>query len=158
MCIRDRFDLETNSTGLELSIRYWIRSLIVPIGILCSLEKSIKSGILAIVPSGLIISQITATSVWPASLHKSIAASVWPALLRTPPSITRKGKMCPGTLKSSHVEFLSKTNKVIEKLQKISSLQKLVILKPEVKNFNINKKNYKKKKFFKKKIKRTKKN
>ncbi len=56
------------------------------------------------------------------------------------------------------VEFLSKTNKVIEKLQKISSLQKLVILKPEVKNFNINKKNYKKKKFFKKKIKRTKKN
>ena len=45
------------------------------------------------------------------------------------------------------VEFLSKTNKVIEKIEKISSFKKLEILKPEVKNFNIKKKNYKKKIF-----------
>jgi len=52
------------------------------------------------------------------------------------------------------VEFLSKTNKIIEKLKKISSLQKLTISKPEVKNYNINKKKFKKKKFLKKKIKK----
>jgi len=52
------------------------------------------------------------------------------------------------------VEFLSKTNKVIEKLEKISSLQKLKISKPEAKNYNINKKKFKKKKFYKKKLKK----
>ena len=50
------------------------------------------------------------------------------------------------------VEFSSKTNKVIEKIEKISSLKKLEIFKPEVKNFNIKKKQYKKRKFYKKKI------
>ena len=50
------------------------------------------------------------------------------------------------------IEFSSKTNKVIEKIEKISSLKKLEVFKPEVKNFNIKKKQYKKKKFFKKKI------
>ena len=48
------------------------------------------------------------------------------------------------------VEFLSKTNKIIDKIEKISSLKKLEILKPEVKNFNINRKKFKKKKFYKK--------
>ncbi len=52
------------------------------------------------------------------------------------------------------VEFLSKTNKVIEKIEKVSSLQKLKISKPEAKNYNINKKKFKKKKYFKKKIKK----
>ena len=49
------------------------------------------------------------------------------------------------------IEFLSKTNKVIEKIEKISSLKKLKILKPEVKNFNIKIKKFKKKVFTKKK-------
>tara|TARA_Y100001970_G_scaffold292226_1_gene432595 strand:- start:614 stop:2428 length:1815 start_codon:yes stop_codon:yes gene_type:complete len=49
------------------------------------------------------------------------------------------------------IEFLSKTNKVIEKVEKISSLKKLEVLKPEAKNYNINKKKFKKKKFYKKK-------
>ena len=49
------------------------------------------------------------------------------------------------------IEFSSKTNKVIEKIEKISSLKKLKILKPEVKNFNINKKKFVKKKFSKNK-------
>ena len=49
------------------------------------------------------------------------------------------------------IEFLSKTNKVIEKIEKISSLKKLKILKPEAQNFNINKKKFKKKKFYKNK-------
>jgi len=49
------------------------------------------------------------------------------------------------------VEFLSKTNKIIDKIEKVSSLKKLQILKPEVKNFNINRKKFKKKKFYKKK-------
>ena len=52
------------------------------------------------------------------------------------------------------IEFLSKTNKVIEKIEKISNLKKLEILKPEVKNFNTNKKKFKKKKFFRKKNKK----
>ena len=49
------------------------------------------------------------------------------------------------------IEFLSKTNKVIEKVEKISNLKKLEIFKPEAKNYNINKKKFKKKKFYKKK-------
>jgi len=49
------------------------------------------------------------------------------------------------------IEFLSKTNKVIEKIEKISNLKKLEIFKPEVKNFNINKKKFKKKKHYKRK-------
>ena len=49
------------------------------------------------------------------------------------------------------IEFLSKTNKTIEKIEKISSLKKLQILKPEVKNYNINKIKFKKKKYYKKK-------
>ena len=49
------------------------------------------------------------------------------------------------------VEFLSKTNKVIEKVEKISNLKKLEIFKPEAKNFNVNKKKFKKKKYFRKK-------
>jgi len=52
------------------------------------------------------------------------------------------------------VEFLSKTNKIIDKIEKISSLKKLQVLKPEVKNYNINRKKFKKKKFFKKKNKK----
>jgi len=40
------------------------------------------------------------------------------------------------------IEFSSKTNKVIEKIEKISSLKKLEIFKPEVKNFNIKKKQF----------------
>jgi len=49
------------------------------------------------------------------------------------------------------IEFLSKTNKVINKIEKISSLKKLEVLKPEVKNFNFSKRKFKKKKIFKKK-------
>jgi len=49
------------------------------------------------------------------------------------------------------IELLSKTNKVIEKIEKISNLKKLEIFKPEVKNYTINKKKFKKKKFYKKK-------
>ncbi len=47
------------------------------------------------------------------------------------------------------IDYLSKTNKIIEKVEKIVSLKKLEIFKPEVKNFNINQKKFKKK--FKKK-------
>tara|TARA_Y100001936_G_scaffold251181_1_gene306170 strand:+ start:2429 stop:4198 length:1770 start_codon:yes stop_codon:yes gene_type:complete len=54
------------------------------------------------------------------------------------------------------IEFSSKTNKVIEKIEKISSLKKLEVFKPEVKNFNVKKKQYKKKKFYKKKNKKKK--
>ena len=49
------------------------------------------------------------------------------------------------------IEFLSKTNKTIEKIEKISKLKKLEVIKPEVKNFSINKKKFKKKKFQKRK-------
>jgi len=52
------------------------------------------------------------------------------------------------------IEFLSKTNKVIEKAEKIYNLKKLEIFKPEAKNYNINKNKFKKKKFYKKKYKK----
>ena len=52
------------------------------------------------------------------------------------------------------IEFLSKTNKVIKKVEKISSLKKLEVLKPEVKNFNLKKRKFKKKKFYKKNYKK----
>jgi len=55
-------------------------------------------------------------------------------------------------LDNYEIEFLSKTNKVIEKVEKISNLKKLEIFKPEAKNYNINKKKFKRKKFYKKKI------
>ncbi len=61
-------------------------------------------------------------------------------------------------LSDYEMEFLSKTNKVLDKIEKISNLKKLQVFKPEVKNFNINKKSFKKKKFYKKKIKKAKKN
>ena len=51
-----------------------------------------------------------------------------------------------------NIELLSKTNKVLDKIEKISSLKKLEILKPEAKNYNINKKKFKKKKFYKRKV------
>ena len=56
------------------------------------------------------------------------------------------------------IEFLSKTNKIIDKIEKISNLKKLQVFKPEAKNFNINKKIFKKKKFYKKKLRKIKKN
>ena len=49
------------------------------------------------------------------------------------------------------IEFFSKTNKVVEKIEKISILKKIVNLKKEIKEAN--KKKFKKKKFYKKKIK-----
>ena len=52
------------------------------------------------------------------------------------------------------IEFLSKTNKVIKRVEKVSSLKKLEILKPEVKNFNLKKRKFKKKKFYKKNYKK----
>jgi len=52
------------------------------------------------------------------------------------------------------IEFLSKTNKVIKKVEKVSSLKKLEILKPEAKNFNLKKRKFKKKKFYKKNYKK----
>ena len=54
------------------------------------------------------------------------------------------------------IEFFSKTNKVLEKIEKISVLKKIVNLKPETKETNkkkFTKKKFYKKKYFKKKIK-----
>ena len=55
-----------------------------------------RSGLLAIVPSSLTISHITAAGFNPANLDKSTDASVWPALTKTPPSLYLIGNMCPG--------------------------------------------------------------
>ena len=57
---------------------------------------SISSGILAIVPSSFMISQMTPAIYRSARRVISIAASVWPALSRTPPFMACRGKMCPG--------------------------------------------------------------
>ena len=49
----------------------------------CSLAKTSSSGRRAIVPSGFMISTMTAAGARPAMRAKSTPASVWPARLRT---------------------------------------------------------------------------
>ena len=73
----------------------------VPIFSPCSWAKATRSGIRAISPSSLMISQITPAGVRPAMRLMSTAASVWPARTRTPPSRATSGKMCPGETMSS---------------------------------------------------------
>ena len=52
-------------------------------------------------------------------------------------------------LEDYEIEFCSKTNKVIEKIVNIKNLEKLKVLKPEAKNYNVKNKKFKKKKYFK---------
>ena len=72
----------------------------MPIFIECFFAKSSKSGKRAIVPSSLIISQITADGVRVARLAISIDASVCPGRTKTPPSFATIGKICPGLTRS----------------------------------------------------------
>jgi len=67
----------------------------------CFLANLLSSGSRAIVPSGLVISQMTPTGSRPANVHRSTAASVWPARTSTPPSRDRSGKTCPGLTRSA---------------------------------------------------------
>ena len=55
----------------------------------------------AMVPSSLMISQITAAGMRPHIWAKSTPASVWPARTSTPPFWARRGKMWPGWTMSS---------------------------------------------------------
>ena len=68
----------------------------VPIFKLCFLLKSMSAFLRAIVPSSFMTSQITADSVNPANLHKSVLPSVWPVRDKTPPGTALTGKICPG--------------------------------------------------------------
>lgn len=70
---------------------------------LCSLAKISRSGILAIVPSSFMISQITPADFSPARRARSTEPSVCPVLTRTPPLRARMGKTCPGLTMSSAV-------------------------------------------------------
>ena len=50
--------------------------------------------------SSLTTSHSTPAGDMPAARARSTAASVWPARFRTPPGRYRRGKMCPGRLRS----------------------------------------------------------
>lgn len=70
---------------------------------LCFFANSKRSGVRAMVPSSLMISQMTPAGSRPARRARSTAASVWPARFRTPISRARRGKMWPGVMRSSLV-------------------------------------------------------
>ena len=73
-----------------------MRSSIEPILKSCLSAIFWSSGNLAIVPSSLKISTITADGSNPAILARSQPASVCPALVRTPPACAISGKIWPG--------------------------------------------------------------
>ena len=77
--------LPMSSSRLSVRLRYSMRSVIVPILRLCSSANFISSGMRAMVPSSLMISQITAAGMSPFICAKSTPASVCPARTRTPP-------------------------------------------------------------------------
>ena len=64
--------------------------------------KARQSSRLAIVPktSSLTNSHRTPAGGWPVRKHKSTALSVCPLRERTPPSLARRGTICPGRVKS----------------------------------------------------------
>ena len=64
--------------------------------------KARQSSRLAIVPeaSSLTNSHKTPPGGWPVRKHKSTALSVCPLRERTPPSLARRGTICPGRVKS----------------------------------------------------------
>src|SRR3954466_6327619 len=64
------------------------------------LQNWVRLGSLAIVPSSLMISQITPAGDNPARRARSTAASVWPRRSSTPPLRARSGKKWPGRWKS----------------------------------------------------------
>ena len=84
-----------------MRLRYSIKSVMVPILRLWVWAKAINSGMRAMVPSSLMISQITAAGIRPHICAKSTPASVWPARTSTPPFCARKGKIWPGCTMSS---------------------------------------------------------
>ena len=51
------------------------------------------------------ISQITASPLRPANLHKSILPSVCPVRTNTPPSFAINGNICPGRTSSTGLEI-----------------------------------------------------
>ena len=67
----------------------------------CSAAYGTRSGTRAIVPSSLLISQITPAGMSPARRARSTAASVWPARSSTPPGRARRGNTWPGLTMSS---------------------------------------------------------
>ena len=85
----------------------------VMIGSLCRRANVIRSGTRAIVPSFLLISQITPAGARPAIRARSTAASVWPARTSVPPSRARSGKMCPGLTRSRAVVAGSMATRIV---------------------------------------------
>lgn len=70
-------------------------------------------GNLAIEPSSSTISHKTAAGSKPANTARSTEASVCPGLLRTPPSLYFRGNIWPGRLKSSGLEFLDASFRIV---------------------------------------------
>ena len=64
------------------------------------MANSTTCGALAIDPSSLVNSQITAAGLKPANETKSTDASVCPRRFKTPPSLATNGNTCPGWFKS----------------------------------------------------------
>src|SRR5438067_13074124 len=91
----------TRSTSFSVTLRWRIKSAMVPILRPWRAANAARSAMRAMEPSGFMISQMTAAGVSPASSARSQPASVWPARTSTPPFCAITGKMWPGCTISS---------------------------------------------------------
>ena len=76
-------------------------------------QNSMSSGTRAMVPSSLMISQMTPEGLSPAMRARSTLASVCPARTSTPPERARSGKMCPGRTRSEAREAGSTATRMV---------------------------------------------
>ena len=83
-------------TKLSVLSLYFTSAATVQIPIPCFFANFSREGILAMVPSSSMISQITPAGFIPARRARSTDPSVCPILTMTPPSLARKGKIWPG--------------------------------------------------------------
>ena len=100
-------------TNDSVRIRYSMRSAMVHIFISCFLLKFSKAGILAMVPSSSMISQITPAGFKPARRARSIDPSVWPARTITPPCLPLRGNTCPGRTRSLGLELSATAVRIV---------------------------------------------
>jgi hypothetical protein len=86
----------------SVSHRYCCKSTIDVRTMVCVSQNLTSSGrrAISVGSSSDTISQRTPHGLRPANRARSTVASVWPSRSKTPLALARKGKMCPGRLKS----------------------------------------------------------
>ncbi len=102
----------------------------------CCLQKAVRSGRRAMLPSGLTTSQMTAASLSPASRARSTLPSVWPARTSTPPSRARRPSMWPlPRTRSAGVELSSMATATVRARSKA---EMPVVMPVRASNFTVN--------------------